>query len=365
MKVLIVNPILYTNETKSIKKVNTIKDTMIYDLCLAFKKKGCDITLAASDLYKPSENESYPFNIIWMRTRLTKLFPPHALPYCPEVKKIAKSGNFDLIITSEVFSLNSLKLALYTPKNLIVWQELGKHNRIFHGYASRIWYGIIARLFFNKVLIVPRSKNAKEFISKYCKNVSDTIIDHGVNIEKFTPFREKDNQFAISSQLISRKHIEKSIEAFAKYLNKYDDSAKLYIMGDGEEKENLRKLAKDLGADKNIIFTGKLTHDELIKILKKSIAMLVYTQSDLNMVSSVESLSLATPVITTSVPYCSSYIESEKLGIVDDNWNEDDLRKLAASDEYINNCIVYRKYLPTDYKVSQFINVYNNEILKQ
>lgn len=137
MKVLIVNPILYTNENRNIKKVNTIKDTMIYDLCLAFKKKGCDVTLAASDLYKPSENESYPFNIIWMRTRCTKLFPPHTLPYCPEVKKIAKSGNFDLIITSEVFSLNSLKLALCTPKNLIVWQELGKHNRIFHGLASK------------------------------------------------------------------------------------------------------------------------------------------------------------------------------------------------------------------------------------
>ena len=332
MEVLIVNPILYTNENRNIKKVNTIKDTMIYDLCLAFKKKGCDVTLAASDLYKPSENESYPFNIIWMRTRLTKLFPPHTLPYCPKVKKIAKSGNFDLIITSEVFSLNSLKLALCTPKNLIVWQELGKHNRIFHGLASKFWYGIVAKIGFKKALIVARSVQAREFISKYCKNVSDTIIDHGVNIEK-------------------------SIEAFAKYLNKYDGSAKLYIMGDGDEKENLRKLAKDLGADKNIIFTGKLGHNELIEILKKSIAMLVYTQSDLNMVSIVESLSLATPVITTSVPYCSSYIESENLGIVDDNWNEDDLRRIATSDEYINNCMNYRKYLPTEYKAEQFLKV--------
>ena len=161
MEVLIVNPILYTNENRNIKKVNTIKDTMIYDLCLAFKKKGCDVTLAASDLYKPSENESYPFNIIWMRTRLTKLFPPHTLPYCPEVKKIAKSGNFDLIITSEVFSLNSLKLALCTPKNLIVWQELGKHNRIFHGLASKIWYGIVAKIGFKKALIVARSVQAR------------------------------------------------------------------------------------------------------------------------------------------------------------------------------------------------------------
>lgn len=357
MKVLIVNPILYTNENRNIKKVNTIKDTMIYDLCLAFKKKGCDVTLAASDLYKPSENESYPFNIIWMRTRLTKLFPPHTLPYCPEVKKIAKSGNFDLIITSEVFSLNSLKLALCTPKNLIVWQELGKHNRIFHGLASKFWYGIIAKMLFRKALIVARSEQAKKFISKYCKNVSDEIIDHGVNTKKFIPETKKDNQFAISSQLIKRKQIDKSITAFANYLKKYDSSAKLYIMGDGEEKENLVNLSKKLGADKNIIFTGKLGHNELIEILKKSIAMLVYTQSDLNMVSIVESLSLATPVITTSVPYCSSYIESESLGIVDDNWNEDDLRRIATSDEYINNCMNYRKYLPTEYKAEQFLKV--------
>lgn len=357
MKVLIVNPILYTNENRNIKKVNTIKDTMIYDLCLAFLKKGCDVTLAASDLYKPSENESYPFNIIWMRTRLTKLFPPHTLPYCPEVKKIAKNGNFDLIITSEVFSLNSLSLAVHSYKNLIVWQELGKHNRIMHGYASKIWYGIIAKMLFRKALIVARSEQAKKFISKYCKNVSDEIIDHGVNTKKFIPETKKDNQFAISSQLIKRKQIDKSITAFANYLKKYDSSAKLYIMGDGDEKENLRKLTKDLSADKNIIFTGKLGHNELIEILKKSIAMLVYTQSDLNMVSIVESLSLATPVITTSVPYCSSYIESESLGIVDDNWNEDDLRRIATSDEYINNCMNYRKYLPTEYKAEQFLKV--------
>lgn len=47
MKILIVNPILYTNEDRNIKKVNTIKDTMIYDLCLAFKNKGHNVTLAA------------------------------------------------------------------------------------------------------------------------------------------------------------------------------------------------------------------------------------------------------------------------------------------------------------------------------
>ncbi len=356
MKVLIVNPILYTNENRNIKKVNTIKDTMIYDLCLAFLKKDCDVTLAASDLYKPISDEDYPFNVVWMKTKCTKLCPPHSLPYCPETKKIAKAGNFDLIITSEVFSLNSLSLAVHSPKNLIVWQELGKHNRIMHGYASKFWYGIIAKLFFKKALVVARSEQAKNFISKYCKNVSDTIIDHGVNSEKFKPCTEKENRFAISSQLIARKQIDKSITAFANYVKKYDESAKLYIMGDGEERSNLEALVKKLNIQSNIIFTGKLSHNELIEILKKSKAMLVYTQSDLNMVSIVESISLATPVITTSVPYCSTYIKGKKLGIVNDSWNENDLFELSQnSKEYVENCLNYSKTTTTKYKAEQFL----------
>lgn len=362
MKILIVNPILYTNENRNIKKVNTIKDTMIYDLCLAFKEKGCNVTLAASDLYKPIKNEKYPFNVVWMKTKCTKLFPPNTLPLCPETKKISKSGNFDLIITSEVFSLNSLSLALHCPKNLIVWHELAKHNNIFHGYASRFWYGVIAKIFFSKALVVARSEQAKKFISKYCKNVSDEIIDHGVNTQKFTPETEKENQFAISSQLIPRKHIEKSITAFANYFKKYDSSTKLYIMGEGEEKESLKALTKKLNADKNVIFTGKLNHSELIEVLKKSKAMLVYTEKDNNMVSIVESIALATPIITTSVPYNSSYIKSSKLGIVSDNWNEDDLFEISKNKEYINNCMNYRKYLPTEYKAEQFLNLSNGEM---
>ena len=359
MKVLIVNPILYTNENRNIKKVNTIKDTMIYDLCLAFKEKGCDITLAASDLYKPLGDEKYPFNIVWMKTNCTKLCPPHSLPYCPETKKIAKAGNFDLIITSEVFSLNSLSLAIHCNKNLIVWHELAKHNNIFHGLASRFWYGVIAKLFFKKALVVARSEQAKKFISKYCKNVSNTVIDHGVNIEKFVPKEKKKNQFAISSQLIARKQIDKSITAFANYVKKHDKSTKLYIMGDGEERKNLENLAKRLSAQNNVIFTGKLNHEELIKILGSSKAMLVYTSKDNNMVSIVESIALATPVITTPVPYNSSYIKSNKLGIVSDNWNEDDLFEISKNEEYIKNCLNYRKYLPTQYKAEQFLKLKN------
>ena len=39
-KVLVINPILYTAETNRIPRVDSIKDTMIYTMCLGFCAPG-------------------------------------------------------------------------------------------------------------------------------------------------------------------------------------------------------------------------------------------------------------------------------------------------------------------------------------
>ena len=58
MNILIVNPIVYTSETKNIIRANSIKDTMIYDLCLAFEKKGHNVILYAAEPFKPVNKEN-------------------------------------------------------------------------------------------------------------------------------------------------------------------------------------------------------------------------------------------------------------------------------------------------------------------
>lgn len=45
MKVLFVNPIIYTPENAHIPQIDSIDDTMSYDLCMAFQRHGVDITL--------------------------------------------------------------------------------------------------------------------------------------------------------------------------------------------------------------------------------------------------------------------------------------------------------------------------------
>ena len=358
LKVLIVNPIIYTSETENIKKVPSVKDTMIYDLCLAFHKKGIEVTLAAAEDYKPLEEEEYPFRIEWFKCVCKKIFKPNVLPFCPDIAKLAQAEHFDLIISSEVFSVNSLLLARKAPKRLIIWHELAKHNKIFKEIPSRLWYGIIAKHFFKNVLIVPRSAEAKVFISGYCKNVCETVIDHGVNLEKFESKTVKDNYFIVSSQLIARKRINLIIEKFADYLKEYDSSCLLYIMGEGEERSALEEQVRRLKIEENVRFFGKLPHGELKKYLARARAMLVYTEKDNNMVSIVEALACTTPVITTPVPYNASYIRLNDLGIVDAFWGAKEMHSVVKNAEfYIGKCLNYRSFISTDSKASTFLEL--------
>lgn len=366
MKVLFVNPIVYTPENASIPKVDTITSTMSYDLCLAFQRAGIDMTLVAADEWKPTKQTIFPFDVVWLKSYWKKFFPIHRIPVNLGLIRYLKHSDADLVITSEVFSIDSLICSIFAKKKTIIWHEMAKHNRMGGGMLSRFWYNVIPKLFMRKVLVVGRSKEARTFISRYCRRVSETVIGHGVNLDVFRTASRKTNTFCVVSQLIDRKRIDGIIRAFDAYVLRYNAGCKLYIIGDGNRRADLEKLSRSLGLDDHIEFMGQLEHDKLQRYLREAKAMLVNTAKDNSMLSIVESIASATPVITTSVPLNAEEIRSHGLGIVKDGWNEDDLAALDAHlDDFVERCKTYRKTLSTDYKVRQFMKLYDENIRPQ
>ena len=339
MKVLIINPILYTCETDN---------------------NGDEPVLAAADCYKPTEKEEYPFEVFWFSCVFPKVFKPRCFPCLKQLGRYVREhkSEFDYIISGEVFSLATLVGVLNAKKKMIIWHELGNHNRLMKKIPSKIWYNVVTKIFLQNVPIVPRSERAAAFIGKYCNYVLPIRIDHGIELEKICYSREKENYFVVLSQLIERKHIDEIVYRFAEFRKENYENYQLKIIGDGILREKLEKQVQNLKEENNIQFLGKLDHETLMPILAKAKALLVNTSKDNSMVSIVESIGAGTPIITTSVPFNVSYIKSEALGIVKDGWSKNELIQICKDNTfYVENCLNYRKRLSNEYCAKQFNQV--------
>ena len=169
---------------------------------------------------------------------------------------------------------------------------------------------------------------------------------------------EKKKQFAVVSQLIGRKRIDRIIEVFAEFVQKGYEEYKLYIIGSGEKEEQLRMLVQEKQLQDQIVFCGQMTHAQLLPVVAGSEALLVYTSKDNNMVSIVESIAVGTPVVTTSVPYNAAYIRREQLGIAEDDWTEEALIKIVEDNGlYRQNCLRYRRKLSNTFCAERFMDV--------
>ena len=362
MKILILNSILYTAQNNVIPQMDSIKDCMIYNLGLAFKSSGHDVTLVAASEYKPSKEEKYEIDVVFLPSVIKSVFLPGVLPFQPDLWGFLRNNkrNFDLIISSEIFSFPTLFASIHASRKVIVWHELAVHNRKMKGIPSFFWYNVIARLFFRKTLVVARSESARNFISRYVSRVSDTIIEHGVNLDKFSFSRAKKHQFIIVSQLISRKNIESILNKFSCFIaqHKYSDF-RLMIVGRGELEDVLKRQTKELGIENNVKFVGFMPHSELNSLVTESMALLIDTKQDNNMVSIPESIVSGTPVLTNLVPTNAPMINKYQLGIAKTDWTENDLQEITENnDVYVENCIAIREQLSAKHSAKQFIDVF-------
>jgi 1,2-diacylglycerol 3-alpha-glucosyltransferase len=358
MKILIVNPILYTCESKKVFKQDSIKDTMIFGLCQEFARQGHEVTLYACEDYRPLKEDAKDFTIVYGKPIFPNFFPPNSFPVFKGLKHFLKNNYFDVIICSEAFSSATYTCVKMFPKKTIVWQELAAFQRKFHQLPAKYWYNHIVKKKYKDTLIVARSERAKTFISQFSTNVSDIIIDHGVDTTLFHPL-PKEKQFIIVGQLIERKQVNKSIQAFLDFCKRFDSTYVLKIAGSGDKLAELQDQVNRSSFSKNVVFLGKLDHENLAIELGKSIAMLVSTKKDDNMVSIPESLACGTPIITNSIPFSADYIQRDLFGIVKDEWGWDTLRDfINCQDLYISKCSNSSFSFGLKYKVSQFENVF-------
>ncbi len=156
-----------------------------------------------------------------------------------------------------------------------VWEKWSNQKEI--SSFTSIIAPLIERLALSlpATIIHTASKTSMEDISQHVKKTPIVVIPCGVLIEdyEYIPQNQKvsnnlNGPFAVYiGRLVFYKNLQTILRCFDRVIKKIP-LAKLVIVGDGPFKKELESEARHLGG--NVIFTGRVSHDEKIKLLHES-----------------------------------------------------------------------------------------------
>lgn len=219
-----------------------------------------------------------------------------------QVKEIIAKENPDILHAHYATSYGILGSFInYSPYFLSVWgSDIYSFPRKSFIHKKFLEYNLK-----KADIILSTSEDMSIEAEKYTdKNIE--ITPFGVYIDRFKPMEVKrDKAFTVGciKSFIASYGLEYLIRGFKIFLDKSKDSdALLLLAGRGEQEQELKDLAKELGIEKNIKFLGFINEDEVIETFNKmDVAVFPSIHQESFGVAAVEAQACGTPTIVTDV----------------------------------------------------------------
>ena len=173
-------------------------------------------------------------------------------------------------------------------------------------------------------LIVPSRKIYNIFINKYEVNKRISIIGTGIDIDNFSKekfkkedidllrkkYKIKSTDFVIGSvsRIAKEKSIDRIINTFNDVLKKIPN-AKLLIVGDGPDKEELMNLVKEKELEKSVVFTGKVELKNIGIYYQLMDVFVTFSTTETQGLTVIEAMASSLPVLAIKD---DSFIDSVK-----------------------------------------------------
>ena len=237
---------------------------------------------------------------------------------------------------------------------------MGRHYDIFHVHGCSYWgffpiilASIISKILRKRLIITYHGGDAQRFFGHFkfftnyflsdCEQVTvpsgflrEVFASFGISckilpniIENSLPFKERNT---IGANYISMRslyplyNISCIIRAFG-VVQKNIPEAKLTILGDGPERENLERLVSSQNIP-NITFVGRVDNKDIYPYLERNDIFLSSPIIDNMPVSIIEAFSAGLLVISSNVGGIPYVVENRKTGYLFDNDDHISLAKL-------------------------------------
>ncbi len=260
-----------------------------------------------------------------------------------KLKEIIKEFQPDIVHTHASKAGTLGRMAAYKCKVPVIVHTF--HGHVFHSYFGKtktIFYKNIERYLAKKstkiIAISDIQKNELTQQHKICNKNKVAVIPLGFDLSRFqedyetkrADFRKhyllEEDEIAIGiiGRLVPIKNHSLFLEAINQLLKKSTKKIRVFIIGDGEEKENLTQYCKELKLDftefnkqkkkANITFTSWVKNVDWANAGLDIIAL-----SSLNEgtpVSLIEAQAANNPIVTTNVGGVENVVQKDKTGCI-------------------------------------------------
>ena len=263
--------------------------------------------------YRYKDYNFYPKN-----PRMFKSFNKRMEKLYLEIVK--KEGKVDIIHAHSAF-WGGISAAYVAEKYNIPF-VLTEHTSLENSkYVKDSYFKWIKYAYDSADKLISVGNGLKKELKKYTSN-EVMVIHNLVDFSKFKVDNVKNDEEVITffslAYLVEGKGMNLLLKAFKEAFN--NENVSLRIGGDGNQKEELVNLSKELGIEKKVIFLGALDRDDVVKEMNSCDGFLLASEHETFGVVYIEALALGKPVLGTENGGAEDIIKNYN-GIIVENRN--------------------------------------------
>ncbi|GMA27722.1 glycosyltransferase [Arenivirga flava] len=182
----------------------------------------------------------------------------------------------------------------FMPENMLEHTLLPQFLR---ATAVRMAWADAAKTYQHVESITTPTRRAAEFLEAATDVTDVHAVSCGIRASDYTPDLEQrtGNRILFVGRVTGEKNIDQLLSAVAELDPALD--ARLEIVGGGDQLENLKRMAKQLGIDDRTVFTGYVTDDELKQAYTRATVFAMPSTAELQSIATMEAMASGLPIV--------------------------------------------------------------------
>lgn len=159
-------------------------------------------------------------------------------------------------------------------------------------------------------------------------------VSNGIDLSRFTPGQAPDELYerfhlpkdqpiiSYVGRLDAEKHLPVLMRAFVR-VQSVMPHVHLLIVGDGTERPLLKNLAHELGVERNVTLTGRVSDEDLVTLHKVGTVFCMPSPAELQSIATLEAMASGQPVVAVDAGALSELCQTKRNGYLVEQDNDE------------------------------------------